>query len=192
MTGETVPSGREKCRLWILRHIKRDTVCPTHNKVTKTCTANRTVRDRDLEARSSRDKLISRNRNYRVNISIDSTYRWCANNNDRYQSGRIISVRQTWTRWERPTWRREIFIDPPANRTNRRNRFQHIRADKRYSRSGAKAQWAPDGFEIKTICKLGTRINRRVQSTRRPQEQLLGTNRWINSVRLAAQGVFSA
>lgn len=54
---------------------KRDTVCPTHNKVTKTCTANRTLHDRDLKARSSRDALISENRNYRVNISIDSTYR---------------------------------------------------------------------------------------------------------------------
>lgn len=59
MTGETVPSGREKCRLWILRHIKRDMVCPTHNKVTKTCTANRTVHDRDLKARSSRDAYLS-------------------------------------------------------------------------------------------------------------------------------------
>lgn len=44
------------------------------------------------------------------------------------------------------------FIDANAKRKNRRNRFQHIKADKRYSRSGA-TQWAPDGFEIKTICK---------------------------------------
>lgn len=87
--------------------------------------------------------------------------------------------------------RGEIFINESAKRNIRCNRFQHIRADKRYSRSGAKAQWAPDEFKIKTICKWGVRINRRVQSTRRQREQLLGTNRWINSVRLATQGVFS-
>lgn len=190
MTGETVPSGREKCRLWILRHINEIRYV---QHITKSRKHVQRIEQQDIDLKRVR-------RGTRLSLRIVITA-WI------FQSIQLIDDARTITMniWldvlfpyvkpgagENDPPEEKIFIDPFAKRKNRRNRFQHIWADKRYWRSGAKAQWAPDGFEIKTICKLGIRINRRVQPTRRQRDQLLCTNRWINSVRLVVQSEFIA
>lgn len=101
MTGETVPRKKYTKRRSGRRIYE---YCGTFEDPRKYAQWIEPQKHTDLDLkRRSRDALIARNRNYHENISIGSTYRWCVNNNDRYQRGRIISVRQT----------RTAGIDPP-------------------------------------------------------------------------------
>lgn len=133
MTCETVPRGTAKTPPLNVKIVQtRNGI--QHTEVTKwRCTTSRTQNRADTDRRERcQGAVIAWNRNYRVNISIGSTYPLIVNNNDRYRDLRIISVRQTRIGENSPEDRR--FLS--TRNKNQRNRFQHIKADKWYSRSG--------------------------------------------------------